>query len=134
MNGDPSTPPQFTGKAPVLLAGLVDTARRLAERAEPGRAVVGITGAPGSGKSTLAAALETALGERGLLAGIVPMDGFHMSNAVLDELGRHGRKGAPDTFDVDGYLAILERVRRVGPDGEPREVLAPVYRLSLIHI
>lgn len=131
MNGDPSTPPQFTGKAPVLLAGLVDTARRLAERAEPGRAVVGITGAPGSGKSTLAAALETALGERGLLAGIVPMDGFHMSNAVLDELGRHGRKGAPDTFDVDGYLAILERVRRVGPDGEPREVLAPVYRRDL---
>ena len=59
------------------------------------------------------------------------MDGFHFSNAVLDELGRHQRKGAPDTFDVAGYLAILDRVRRTGPDGEPREVLAPVYRRDL---
>lgn len=59
------------------------------------------------------------------------MDGFHFSNAVLDELGRHQRKGAPDTFDVAGYLAVLDRVRRTGPDGEPREVLAPVYRRDL---
>ena len=48
------------------------------------------------------------------------MDGFHFSNAVLDELGRHQRKGAPDTFDVDGYLAILDRVRQAAPEGEPR--------------
>lgn len=58
------------------------------------------------------------------------MDGFHMSNAVLDRLGRHGRKGAPDTFDVAGYLVILDRIRRTGPDG-PAEVLAPVYRRDL---
>ena len=131
MNGDASTPPRLTGESPALLAGLTDAAQQLAERAESGRAVVGITGAPGAGKSTLAAALEAALGERNLLAGSAPMDGFHMSNAVLDELGRHGRKGAPDTFDVAGYLAILDRVRRAGPDGEPREVLAPVYRRDL---
>ena len=126
MNGDASTPPRLTGESPALLAGLTDAAQQLAERAESGRAVVGITGAPGAGKSTLAAALEAALGERNLLAGSA-----HMSNAVLDELGRHGRKGAPDTFDVAGYLAILDRVRRAGPDGEPREVLAPVYRRDL---
>ena len=131
MNGDASTPPRLTGESPALLAGLTDAAQQLAERAESGRAVVGITGAPGAGKSTLAAALEAALGERNLLAGSAPMDGFHMSNAVLDELGRHGRKGAPDTFDIDGYLAVLDRVRRAGPGGEPREVLAPVYRRDL---
>lgn len=111
---------------------LVDRlAERLAAPDAPARIVVGITGAPGSGKSTLAEQLETALREAGLLAGSVPMDGFHMSNAVLDELGRHDRKGAPDTFDVHGYLAVLDRVRATDPDGDPAEVLAPVYRRDL---
>ena len=131
MNGHASTPPRLTGAAPALLNRLIDAAVRLTKQAESGRAVVGITGAPGAGKSTLAAELETALRRRGLLAGSVPMDGFHFSNAVLDELGRHQRKGAPDTFDVDGYLAILDRVRQAAPEGEPREVLAPVYRRDL---
>ena len=132
MNGDAGPSPRLTGEAPILLTGLVERLRELltADGAPP-RLVVGITGPPGAGKSTLVTALETALRQRGLLAGIVPMDGFHMSNAVLDELGRHGRKGAPDTFDVDGYLAVLDRVRRAGPGGEPREVLAPVYRRDL---
>lgn len=131
MNGHASTPPRLTGAAPDLLNRLIDAAVRLTKQAESGRAVVGITRAPGAGKSTLAAELETALRRRGLLAGSVPMDGFHFSNAVLDELGRHQRKGAPDTFDVDGYLAILDRVRQAAPEGEPREVLAPVYRRDL---
>ena len=131
MNGHASTPPRLTGAAPDLLNRLIDAAVRLTKQAESGRAVVGITGAPGAGKSTLAAELETALRRRGLLAGSVPMDGFHFSNAVLDELGRHQRKGAPDTFDVDGYLAILDRVRQAAPEGEPREVLAPMYRRDL---
>lgn len=98
-----------------------------ATQAAPPRIVVGFTGAPGSGKSTLADALEDRLRAAGLLAGTVPMDGFHLSNAVLDRLGRHDRKGAPDTFDVDGYLATLDRVRA---DGAP-PVLAPVYRRDL---
>lgn len=131
MNGHASTPPRLTGAAPDLLNRLIDAAVRLTKQAESGRAVVGITGAPGAGKSTLAAELETALRRRGLLAGSVPMDGFHFSNAVLDELGRHQRKGAPDTFDVAGYLAVLDRVRQAAPEGEPREVLAPVYRRDL---
>ena len=131
MNGHASTPPRLTGAAPDLLNRLIDAAVRLTKQAESGRAVVGITGAPGAGKSTLAAELEAALRRKSLLAGSVPMDGFHFSNAVLDELGRHQRKGAPDTFDVDGYLAILDRVRQAAPEGEPREVLAPVYRRDL---
>ena len=131
MNGAVPPPPRFTGEAPALLARLADSAERLANGTESGRAVVGITGAPGAGKSTLTAELEAALRRKSLLAGSAPMDGFHFSNAVLDELGRHQRKGAPDTFDVAGYLAILDRVRRTGPDGEPREVLAPVYRRDL---
>lgn len=116
-----------TGDVGTLADDLVKTlADRLAAEPE-NRIVVGLTGAPGSGKSTLADAIEQALANRGLLAGSVPMDGFHMSNAVLDELGRHDRKGAPDTFDVSGYLTILDRVRLPGCP----EVLAPVYRRDL---
>ena len=76
------------------------------------RTVLGIAGAPGAGKSTLARRIVTAVDER-LGAGTavqVPMDGFHLSNAALDALGRHDRKGAADTFDADGYVALVRRI------------------------
>ncbi|WP_136194074.1 phosphoribulokinase [Actinomyces procaprae] len=127
----PTSPIMHTGPAEQLLTGLVERlATRLrgtTTRTGDGRLVVGLTGAPGAGKSTLAADLEERLRQRQLLAGVVPMDGFHMSNAVLDALGRHGRKGAPDTFDVAGYLSALDRVR--APDCP--DVLTPVYRRDL---
>jgi hypothetical protein len=44
-------------------------------------------------------------------AAYLPMDGFHLSNAVLDRLGRRDRKGAIDTFDAAGYVEALRRVR-----------------------
>ena len=115
-------------KVTALISSLVDQlARRLEADGAPARLVVGLVGAPGSGKSTIASELETRLKEAGLLAGLVAMDGFHLSDAVLDELDRHDRKGAPDTFDIDGYLAILDRVRTDGA----RQVLVPVYRRDL---
>ncbi len=79
-----------------------------------GRAVLGIAGAPGAGKTTLAEALVRAVGERRGPAYVahVPMDGFHLADAQLDRLGLRDRKGAPDTFDADGYAAALGRVRR----------------------
>lgn len=73
-----------------------------------GRKLLGIAGTPGSGKSTVARLLAEALGERAVVA---PMDGFHLANAELRRLGRQSRKGAPDTFDVDGYRAALLRLR-----------------------
>ena len=39
------------------------------------------------------------------------MDGYHLSNAELHRLGRHERKGAPDTFDAAGYIAVLRELR-----------------------
>ena len=71
------------------------------------RRVIGIVGKPGSGKSTIARALVVALGES---AELLPMDGFHLSNAVLKSLGIADRKGAPHTFDVHGYVELLRRI------------------------
>lgn len=69
-------------------------------------AFLGIVGPPGAGKSTLTAALHAALPAWS----VVEMDGFHLANESLERLGRRDRKGAPDTFDVAGFSALLERV------------------------
>ena len=78
------------------------------------RVVVGIAGMPGAGKSTLAEELVRALAGgqewRDTRVAYLPMDGFHLADAELRRLGRADRKGAPDTFDVDGYAALLARV------------------------
>ncbi len=84
---------------------LLGRARRLMAG---GRAVLGVTGAPGAGKSTLAARVVDQLGEQAVL---VPMDGFHLHDDVLAALGLADRKGAPETFDVGGYTALLRRLR-----------------------
>lgn len=90
---------------------LIERASALAER--PGRTVLGIVGPPGAGKSTVCEALGQALGERAALVG---MDGFHLDNEVLVALGRRQRKGAPDTFDVPGYVSLLRRLRSPGQE------------------
>ena len=92
------------------LASLVDDALDLVPAR--GRALLGLTGAPGAGKSTLARWLVCAIDARTApgTAGYLPMDGFHLSNAQLERLGRLDRKGAPDTFDAHGYAALLRRV------------------------
>jgi pantothenate kinase len=93
--------------------------------AEGGRRIVGLTGAPGSGKSTLAARLVARVGARAVLA---PMDGFHLANVELARLGRAGRKGAPDTFDAAGYVALLRRIR----DQQHDEIVyAPEFRREI---
>ena len=84
------------------------------------RTILGIAGCPGAGKSTLSAAIAASVHS----SVVVPMDGFHLLNDELVRLGRRNRKGAPDTFDVDGYAALLDRVRRQHP-GEL--VTAPRY-------
>lgn len=72
------------------------------------RRILGITGAPGSGKSTLAQALADALGSD---AALVSLDGFHLANVQLHRQRLHERKGAPDTFDAEGYVWLLRRLR-----------------------
>lgn len=94
--------------------------------AVPGRrCMLGIVAPPGAGKSTLAQALAAALGERAV---VVPMDGFHLAQAELERLGRAGRKGAPDTFDGAGYVALLRRLRQ--PVAH-ETVYAPAFRREI---
>lgn len=96
-------------------------ARAAALAADGGRRLLGVAGAPGAGKSTLVEALARGLGGRAV---VVPMDGFHLDDAVLDALGRRDRKGAPDTFDAAGYVHLLRRLRAADED----VVYAPVFR------
>jgi pantothenate kinase len=93
--------------------------------ARGGRRILGIAGAPGAGKSTLAAQLVAHLGKAAV---IVPMDGFHLANAELKRLDRADRKGAHDTFDGYGYVALLRRLRSPRP-GET--VYAPAFHREI---
>lgn len=86
-------------------------ARRAVELGANGRSIIGIVGCPGAGKSTLAELLLERLDPSGSWVVRVPMDGFHLADAVLDRLARRDRKGAIDTFDGHGYLAVLRRIR-----------------------
>jgi pantothenate kinase len=114
------------GRPPVLDRARV--VRRVRERAAAHpRVLVGVTGPPGAGKSTFAERLAGELSAAGLPAVHVPMDGFHLANAVLDRLGRRDRKGAPDTFDADGYVALLRRLR----DEPWRTVYAPRFHREI---
>ncbi|HEV7323256.1 MAG TPA: nucleoside triphosphate hydrolase [Ensifer sp.] len=97
----------------------------LKRAASAARFVVAIAGPPGAGKSTLADALAETLVARGEKAAVLPMDGFHMDNAVLEEKGLLHRKGSPETFDVRAFLSTIAAVR--AHDGE---VLVPVFDRS----
>jgi len=87
-----------------------------------GRFLTALAGPPGAGKSTLAAALVDALGQG---AKAVPMDGFHYDDRVLISRGARDRKGAPDTFDAQGFFHLLRRLRSEG------EVAIPLFDRDL---
>ncbi|SMX46544.1 nucleoside triphosphate hydrolase [Actibacterium lipolyticum] len=87
-----------------------------------GRIIVAIAGAPGSGKSTLAEALAKAIGPD---ACVVPMDGFHLDNTVLKERGLFARKGAPETFDAEGFRHLITRLSAGG------DVIYPTFDREL---
>ena len=94
-----------------------------------GRAVLGICGPPGAGKSTLAGELVRRVrdGRGEEWAAHVPMDGFHLADVQLERLHLADRKGAPETFDVDGYAALLARLA----SGRGGVVYAPGFERGL---
>jgi len=57
---------------------------------------------------------------------VAPLDGFHLSNATLDERGLRTVKGAPETFDCEGFARSLARVRE-----EDQPILWPAFHREL---
>jgi pantothenate kinase len=130
----------------VVTAVLTVESERTGQTTDAGpRTIVGLAGAPGSGKSTVGEALVARLNAASAAAASAPpasagaparpraqlvsMDGFHLPQARLVELGRRDRMGAPDTFDVDGFVALLRLLRSargtvVAPDFD-REIEEP---------
>ncbi|ARE40814.1 Uridine kinase family protein [Rhodovulum sp. P5] len=104
----------------------IDTVTALADRigrcpVTRHRRVVAVAGAPGSGKSRLARALSEAVTQTGTACVVVPMDGFHLDNRLLDARGLRARKGAPDTFDVMGFQRLVAALH------DDEEVIFPLF-------
>jgi len=111
-------------RLPLAAAAVLD-----ALLADGQRKLLGLVGPPGAGKSTLAQAIADQLGDR---AQVVPMDGFHLAQVELERLGRASRKGAPDTFDAAGYVALLRRLRAQQPgETDVGIVYAPAFRREI---
>ncbi len=117
--------PALPGRAEGLVRAL-SMVQGLGTPTAPARALLGIAGAPGSGKSTLASALVEVLTERGVPVALVGMDGFHLAHSVLFARGLAEVKGAPETFDAAGYVALLRRLRSAG-----ETVWAPEFRREI---
>lgn len=103
-------------------AALAEMIRAKAIAQGQGRFIAALAGPPGSGKSTTAEAVAHHLGKS---ARVVPMDGFHYDDRVLEARGLRSRKGAPNTFDVGGFLHLLTRLR------SEDEVAIPVFDRTL---
>ncbi|MEO7124792.1 MAG: nucleoside/nucleotide kinase family protein [Nakamurella sp.] len=110
---------------PLTTAELVERVQVLAKPGE--RRILGIAGAPGAGKSSLAALLARALGPN--RAALADMDAFHLSNEILHHVGRHGYKGAIDTFDDAGYASLIQRLAAAAP-GE-RAIYVPRFEREI---
>ncbi len=106
------------------ITDIATLADRIIAQARPGRTIVAIVGPPGSGKSTLVEGLKTDIDAKSSEGcEIVPMDGFHYDNRILDQRGDRRRKGAPHTFDVGGLASVIERLRTT-PD---TDIAVPVF-------
>jgi pantothenate kinase len=90
------------------------------------RYIIGLAGAPGSGKSTLAAKLHQAFVVQGESAVVVPMDGYHFDDIVLNARGHRARKGAHFTFDATGFVHLIKRIKACEPD-----IAIPVFDRSM---
>ena len=85
------------------------------------RQIIALAGPPASGKSTRAETLARDLTAAGRPAAVVPMDGFHLDNRVLDARGLRHRKGAPETFDLRGFARLMTDLATGG------EVIYPLF-------
>ena len=98
--------------------------------AQEGRVIIGIAGPPASGKSTLAEAVVQRLNDQHTgpvaQAVLLPMDGYHLDNRILEARGLLARKGAPPTFDAAGFCDAVQLLAKA-----ERESFHPTFDRTL---
>lgn len=119
---------QLDAAAPETVEHYAQTLLELAA-AKPGRYLLGLTGAPAAGKSTFSAQLVEHVNkaQQTELAIVVPMDGYHYSNEVLDEKGLKPLKGIPATFDAQGFVDLIKQLKVE----TSKSVFAPLFDRSI---
>ncbi len=61
------------------------------------------------------------------MAIVVPMDGFHFPNDILEKHGLLQIKGAPETFDVNSFVELINRLHEF----QDQIALCPTYDREL---
>ena len=89
------------------------------------RYFIALSGPPASGKSTISEKLLKDLTLKGHNSSILQMDGFHYDDQILKQKSLLLKKGAPETFDVMGFLNFLFRLQN------ENEVAIPIFDRSL---
>ena len=89
------------------------------------RYFIALSGPPASGKSTVSEKLVKDLTLKGHNSSILQMDGFHYDDQILKQKSLLLKKGAPETFDVMGFLNFLFRLQN------ENEVAIPIFDRSL---
>ena len=89
------------------------------------RYFIALSGPPASGKSTISEKLVKDLTMKGHNSSILQMDGFHYDDQILKQKSLLLKKGAPETFDVMGFLNFLFRLQN------ENEVAIPIFDRSL---
>ena len=89
------------------------------------RYFIALSGPPASGKSTISEKLVKDLALKGHNSSILQMDGFHYDDQILKQKNLLLKKGAPETFDVMGFLNFLFRLQN------ENEVAIPIFDRSL---
>lgn len=93
------------------------------------RLIIAISGPPASGKTTLSEAVVKAINRdtsTDFKSALLPMDGFHLDNSVLQPRGMLARKGAPETFDSEGFCRLVRRMQQ-----RSEEIIYPVFDRTL---
>ncbi len=89
------------------------------------RYFIALSGPPASGKSTISEKLMNDLTLKGHNSSILQMDGFHYDDQILKQKSLLLKKGAPETFDVMGFLNFLFRLQNED------DVAIPIFDRSL---
>lgn len=98
------------------------------DRGQSKRSLTALAGPPAAGKSYVANALCRDLNKYSPDSAVVlPMDGYHLDDALLEKQGMRDRKGAPHTFDIAGFIHILQRISL----GDEIDIAVPVFDRSL---